>query len=340
MIRKKLRIAIITCFDRPLNSEAHGYYYRLYHLVNGLTERGHHVTVLAHPDSKIKGHLIKADAKKINWETQLARYTEFLKNYGDKFDIINAQTDHMCCYLTPLIKTPMVHTVIYGGFNDVPAAQEALVIFKKQNFITLSNSLKKVYPYLNWQGVVYNGLDIKAFKFQPKPKNYLLFLARVHHNKGIMEAIQAAHESGEKLIIAGMADEHYFNKYIKPKLNQNISYFGHANFKQKVELLRNAKALLHPHLLPEGFGNSMIEAQACGTPVIAYPYGSTSEVVQHGKTGFIVKNVRQMKAAIKRINKIDRTDCRDFVAQKFNLEQMIQGYENVYYKIINKSGSL
>jgi glycosyltransferase involved in cell wall biosynthesis len=292
---------------------------------------------LAHPDSKIKGRLIKAKVKEINWETQLACYTEFLKNYSDQFDIINAQTDHMCCYLTPFIKTPMVHTVIYGGFNDIPVVQEALTIFKKQNFITLSNSIKKVYPYLNWQGVVYNGLDIEAFKFQSKPKNYLLFLARIEPNKGIMEAIQAAQESGEKLIIAGMADKNYFAKYIKPKLNKNISYFGRANFKQKVTLFRNAKALLHPHLLPEGFGNSMIEAQACGTPVIAYPYGSTAEVVQNNKTGFIVKNVQEMKAAIKKINKIQRTDCRDFVAQKFNLEQMVQGYEDIYYKIVNKN---
>jgi glycosyltransferase involved in cell wall biosynthesis len=337
MTRKKLRIAIITRFGMPLNSEAYGYYYRLYHLVNGLTDRGHQVTVLAHPDSKIKGRLVKAEVKEINWETQLACYTEFLKNYGDQFDIINAQTDHMCCYLTPFIETPMVHTVIYGGFNDIPVVQETLEIFKKQNFITLSNSLKKVYPYLNWQGVVYNGLDIEAFKFQPKSKNYLLFLTRVEPPKGIMEAIQAARESGEQLIIAGMADEHYFAKYIKPKLNKKISYFGCANFKQKVTLLRNAKALLHPHLLPEGFGNSMIEAQACGTPVIAYPHGSTAEVIQHGKTGFIVKDVQQMKAAIKKINKIQRADCRDFVAQKFTLEQMVQGYEDVYYKIVNKS---
>jgi len=194
-----------------------------------------------------------------------------------------------------------------------------------------------ILSILNWQGVVYNGLDIEAFKFQAKPKNYLLFLARVESNKGVMEAIQAAHESGEQLIIAGVVDEHYFAKQIKPKLNKNISYFGSANFKQKVRLLRNAKALLHPHLLPEGFGNSMIEAQACGTLVIAYPYGSTSEVVQDGKTGFIVKDVKQMKAAIKRINTIQRVDCRDFVAQKFTLEQMIQGYEDVYYKIVNKS---
>jgi hypothetical protein len=89
MTRKKLRIAVITRFNAPLNSAAHGYYYRLYHLVNGLTDRGHQVTVLAHPDSRIKGQLIKAEVKKINWETQLARYTKFLKNYGNQFDIIN-----------------------------------------------------------------------------------------------------------------------------------------------------------------------------------------------------------------------------------------------------------
>lgn len=334
-MKKKLKIAIVSRFGVPLKKTSEGYYCRLYYLINGLVERGYEVTVLAHPASKIKAKLIGASVKKIEWETQLITFANFLKKYGNQFDIINAQTDHICCFFAPFIKTPIVHTMIFGQFWE--QVKETLKIVKDQYFITNSQATKNQYPYLNWQGVVYNGLEVNQFQFNNKPKNYLLYLSRINHAKGIEIAIKAVKQTRDKLIITGQADDkNYFKKIIKPQLNKNITYFGIANFKQKVNLLKNAKALLHPHLYPESCSNTMIEAQACGTPVIAYPYGSTAEVIQNKKTGLIVEDVNGIKEAIKNISHIDRLDCRLFVAKKFTVEKMVDGYERIYQKICVK----
>ena len=328
-----MKIGIITRFGMPLKKDAFGYYYRLHYLVNELVNRGHQVIVLAHPKSKVQGQLIKANVKNMEWETQLITYANFLKKYGDKLDIINAQTDHMCCFLAPFVKIPIVHTIIYGGFW--PQVEEILQVAKKQYFTTISQGNKKCYPFLNWQGVVHNGLEKSQFEYNNKPDDYLLFLGRVCHEKGVEEAIEAANLAGKKLIIAGQpSSETYFNSIIKPKINKNIKYFGIANFNQKIKLFKNAKAVLHPHLLPEGFGNTMIEAQACGTPVIAYPYGSSPEVIKDKKTGFIVKDIKGMVSAIKKIDKINRQDCRDFVEKNFSIKKMVDGYENIFKKIV------
>jgi len=318
----------------PIAENGYGYYARLWHLANGLADRGHKITLLGHPKSKIKGRLIKAAAKKIEWETQLGIYADFIKNYGNEFDLINAQTDHLCCYFAPFIKTPVLHTIIFGSFWS--QVEEALKIFKDQNFSTLSEANKKHYPFLNWRGVVHNGLDLNKFEYNEKPDDYFLFLSRVNREKGAEEAIRLAKKTGIKLIIAGQAEKNYFETAIRPNLDGKITYFGIADFKQKIKLLKKAKALIHPHLYPEGFGNSMIEAQACGTPVIAYPFGSTSEVVNENKSGLIAKNFKELKGAVKNIEKINRSDCRRWIEENFTLKKMIDGYEELYLKIIKK----
>lgn len=327
-----MKIGIITRFGKPLNNQIDGYYYRLHYLANGLVERGHEVTVLAHPDSEVKAKLVKAKVEKIEWETQLATYTNFLKKYGDQFDIINAQTDHLCCFFTPFVKTPIIHTMIFGHFWD--QVKIALKIFKNQYFSSISQSNKRCYPFLNWQGIVYNGLNTRQFKFNDRPEDYLLFLGRVVYEKGVEDAIQIAKETKNKLIIAGESTKDYFEEKIRPKLDKNITYVGPANFKKKTKLLQGARALLHPHLYAEGFGNSLIESQASGTPVIAYPHGSTPEVVRDKKTGFIVENVAQAKEALKNIDQIKRADCRKFIEDNFTIERMVLGYEEMFKKVI------
>jgi len=330
-----MKIGIITRFGKPLNDQIDGYYYRLHYLANGLVERGHSVTVLAHPDSDIKAKLVKAKVEKIEWETQMATYANFLEKYADQFDVINAQTDHLCCFFSPFIKTPIIHTMIFGHFWD--QVRMALKVFKNQYFSSISYSNKKCYPFLNWQGIIYNGLNTDQFKFNANPKDYLLFLGRVVHEKGVEDAIQIAKETKSKLIIAGESTKEYFEEKIKPKLDRNITYVGPVDFKKKIKLFREAKALLHPHLYAEGFGNSLIEAQASGTPVIAYPHGSTPEVVMDKKTGFIVKNIKEAKEALKNIDKIKREDCRKFVEDNFTIEKMVDGYEEMFKKVIVQS---
>ncbi len=334
-----MKIGIIARLGIPVAKNSYGYYSRLHYLANGLVDRGHEVVVLGAPGSQIKGKLVSAKIKKINWETELATYLDFFKQYGDKLDIINCQTDHMCCFFAPLVKAGVVHTIIFGGFWD--EVEEALHKVKYQYFMTISQGNKKRYPYLNWQDVIYNGIDIKRFKFNEYPKDYLLFLSRVCKDKGVEDAIKLARQTKSKLIIAGRPEsEDYFQRAIKPCLNKNIEYFGIADFKEKIELFRNARALIHPHLAPEGFGNSIVESQACGTPVIAYPYGSTSEVIKNKKTGFIVNNYQEMKKAVKDIDKIDRKNCRRFVEDKFTLERMIDNYEKLFKKIAKKKKAI
>ncbi|NOQ68415.1 glycosyltransferase [Patescibacteria group bacterium] len=193
-------------------------------------------------------------------------------------------------------------------------------------------------PDLNYVATVYNGLDIKRFEFKKKHKNYLAFLGRFSFEKGVDTAVKVAAKSGEKIKIAGnIWGNGFYNEKVEPHLKkgeiENVGLLG----KDKLsDFLGGAKALLFPIRWEEPFGLVMIEAMACGVPVIAFNRGSVSEVVKHGKTGFIVENEEEMIEAIKNIDKIDREECRKHVEENFTVEKMVDGYENAYRKILNK----
>ncbi|MCK4892129.1 MAG: glycosyltransferase family 4 protein, partial [Candidatus Pacebacteria bacterium] len=210
---------------------------------------------------------------------------------------------------------------------------------KKTNFVSISfNQRTHTDIKFNYTGTIYNGININDFTFNPKPKNYLVWLGRIHYGKGLWNAINAAKISKEKLIIAGNitceTDEKYFQS-VKPMIDgKQIKYIGEVDSRKKNELLGNAKAVLFPTIWEEPFGLVMIEAMACGTPVIGFNKGSVSEVIKDGKTGFIVKDDKEMIKAIKNIDKIDRAECRKHVEKYFTIEKMVDGYEEVYEKII------
>lgn len=208
---------------------------------------------------------------------------------------------------------------------------------KNQYYISISDAQRKPAPDLNWAGTIYNGLDLKEFPFSEKPKNQLLFLGRILPTKGADLAIKAALRMGEKLIIAGAPKEgEYWEKKIKPYLGKNIKYVGNIPYEKTYKYYGEAKATLCPIQWEEPFGLTFIESMACGTPVIAFDRGSAREVIQDGKTGFVVKNVEEMIKAIKNIDKIDRDNCRKWVEKKFTVEKMVSDYEKVFYKILNR----
>lgn len=204
--------------------------------------------------------------------------------------------------------------------------------------ISISNNQRKAAPFLPYTATIYDGVDINQFQYAPAHNNHLLFVGRIVPNKGVREAVEVARKTGERLTIIGPTyREHmdYFNTYIKPYLNEKIEYLGHVPHNEIMRYFQNAKALLVPIQWEEPFGMTMVEAMACGTPVIAFRRGAAPEVVKDGKTGFIVKSVAEMIAAVKKIPDIQRIDCRNHVKRNFSIDKMIDNYETTFQKIID-----
>ncbi len=204
-----------------------------------------------------------------------------------------------------------------------------------QHYISISNAQRKPAPGLNYATTIYNGVNLKAFPFSPDHDDHLLFVGRLHPEKGVAEAVTAARLSGEKLLIIGPpVTGDYWEKQIAPYLNDRIQYLGFIPRDQLYKYYQRAKALLVPIRWEEPFGLVLTEAMACGTPAIAFNRGSVPEIVVDGKTGFIVGDVDGMVAAIKKVSRIARCDCRIHVEKNFSIENMIDDYERVFLKHI------
>lgn len=304
----------------------------------GLIKEGHEVTLFATGDSISSG---RVDAV-INTgyeedRTMDAKVVECLhiSNLMEKaadFDIIHNNFDFLPLTYSKLIKTPMVTTI--HGFSS----PKIIPVYKKYNksssYISISNSDRS--SELNYLATVYNGLRLSDFEFQEKPKNYLLFMGRIHPEKGAAEAIKIAEKVGLPLKIAGIIqDQEYFDKQVKPYLNEEIRFEGHVGPIVRNQLLGNALALLHPISFNEPFGLSVAESMLCGTPVVAYNKGSMPELIKHGKSGFLVDTKEEAAEALGDLNQISRLDCRKWAESQFSQEKMVQEYLTVYQMIID-----
>ena len=303
-------------------------------------------------------------------QLQLTIYEQLMasKMYEDaqknKYDIIHAF--HLTPKILPFVnltKTPTVFTLHDPMLASWNKFIEHCPWKNKANYISISDNQRKGMPDLNYAGTVYNGMEIEKFEFRDsetkeekelsseaselssfsssnkKQGDYLAFLGRYSAEKGADTAVSVAVNSKEKLKMAGTIwGEGFYDQKIKPYLKKGvIEDYGFLKEKKEVsDLLRNAKALLFPIRWEEPFGLVMIEAMACGTPVIAFKKGSVPEIVKHGKTGFVVENEKEMIEAIKNIDQIKRKDCRKYVEESFTVEKMIDGYEEVYERIVNR----
>ena len=261
---------------------------------------------------------------------------EKLISLQDQFDIIH---DHCEFYTAPyskFLKPPIITTLHH------PLTEETIILYKKFpniNFIAISKNQRRLGPGINIVKTIYHGLPIEKYDFNPEPKNYLLWLSKIMPEKGIAQAIDIAKLSGENLIISGNIPPEYgdyFDFRIKPLIDgKKIQFVGASDFSKKIELLKNAKAFLFPVKRPEPFGLVVIEAMACGTPVIAFKEGSMPELIEDGKTGFLVKNIEEACQSLKKINKISREYCREYVKKNFNLKRMVNRYEKLYKKVLS-----
>jgi len=361
--KRKLKIAQLSTpfFDVPPKTYG-GTELVAYNLCEGLTKRGHKVTLFATGSSKTSAKLeyvfkkalglnwheklLSPLAQKLFWAYALPCLYHAILPYekAKEFDIIHNHFHYFGLFFASLTKTPTVTT--YHG--DISTAQNCLIEklifekYKKANWVAISYSQKKRAKIkLNFVGVVHNGIDIKKFPYSEKHQNYLAWLGRITKKKGILEAIKLAKETGEKLLIAGIVnprDQEFFQKEVKPQIdNKQIFYLGPANHRKKVNLLKNAKALVYPISWEEPFGLVMVEAQACGCPVIAYKRGAVPEVVKNKKTGFVISpklGLYGLKEALRNIDYIERKECRKWVEENFTVEKMVQKYEEIYYKIL------
>jgi len=309
-------------------------------LADELVKQGHKVTVFGTGQSKTKAKV--ASVRQKPWKNDYSEPIEYLNianafNDAKKFDIIHTHVEHKAAMFASLTKnTPCLMSLRYGEFFEDEI--KILKKYKNLNWLTNSNALAKKLSFIKFKGVVYNGLDLNRYPFNENPKDYLLFLARLSPQKGPDIAIKAAKRLGLKLILAGKTvkgDQKFLNEKVSPFINgKQIKYIGEVGFSKKIELLKNAKALLHPNLVFEACSNTILEAQACGVPVVAYNNGSNKELVINKKTGFIVNNLDSTLKAIKNVDSINRKACRKNIENNFNVSKMANDYLKIYKKII------
>jgi glycosyltransferase involved in cell wall biosynthesis len=200
--------------------------------------------------------------------------------------------------------------------------------------VAISEAQRSFRPELNWVATVHNAIDVNGFPYQDDKEDYVLFLGRMSHEKGVHLAIDAAMAAGQRLVIAAKCEDdlekEYFQEYVEPRLGPGAEYVGEASGPGKRDLLRTARCLLLPLLWEEPFGLVMIEALACGTPVVALRRGAAPEIVIDGVTGFVCDEPDELPAALREVDRIDPALCRRDAERRFDLSVMVQGYERVY----------
>lgn len=239
--------------------------------------------------------------------------------------------------LAPLYpEIPIIH-ILHDEMNEARKEMIELHSSPNQYFISISDNQRRDMPDLNYAGTVYNGIEPDDFPFSDESEDYLMFSGRIMQAKGVREAVQVAIQSKHRLLIAGnlsKQDYWYFDEHIKPFLDDKILFLGMLDRDQLVKYYQKAKAVLVPIQWEEPFGLTMIEANACGAPVIAFRRGSVPEIIKDGKTGYIVDNSAEMIMAIEKINKLKRRDCHDHVKKHFSRDLMVKNYEKVIEGVI------
>jgi len=308
-------------------------------ITEGLVDRGWDVTLFATNDSITKAKLCSVIEKGYEEDhTQIPKVSECLHisyclERADEFDLIHNNFDYLPLTFTRFINTPILTTI--HGFSS-PDILRVYHSYKDTYYVSISDSDRDdQLPYL---ATVYNGIDLSNLTFREKAGDKLVFLGRIHPDKGTELAIEVAKKCGKDLIIAGIIqDQQYFDDLIKPHINaSSIQYIGPVNPVQRNALLKQAYAIIHLNTIPERFGLVMAESMAAGVPVIAMDLGSCREVIEDNVTGYLVNNVDQAAKAVGKINKIERHKCRKRVEENFTIDCMVSAYEKVYEEIFRR----
>jgi glycosyltransferase involved in cell wall biosynthesis len=315
------------------------------YLTEELVRAGHDVTLFASGDSITRARLIPACRGSLRLNKHcvdhLAHHLVMIDQVLEQarnFDVIHFHTDYLHFPVARYLPVPHVTTL--HGRLDIPDLIPVYDRFRDIPVISISNAQRKPLPWANWAGTIYHGLPPDFFRFQPNPGNYLAFLGRISPEKRADRAIEIAKRAGMPLKIAAKVDrvdKRYFKRVIEPLLDaSHVEWVGEISDREKDDFLGNAYALLFPIDWPEPFGLVMIEAIACGTPVIAYDGGAVPEVIKDGQTGFIAKNLEDAAEAVHRVSEISRAHCRKIFEKRFTVTRMARDYVRIYRRTIDR----
>lgn len=351
---KKLRIGQISPLNIAIPPRKYGGTERvIYSLCEELPRRGHEVFLFGTKEDKTSARLIPILPKGL-WSLPATSertpyYTYAMSRIAQearrlKLDILHDHLGPLALSLHGIADNiPIIHTL------HVPTNADRARVYKLMGIplVSISHNQRIPFSRLNYVATIYNGVDTEKFAFNGSPQNYLLWvgeLTTVKRKKGILEAIAVAKKTKMRLIVAGKIpsvqqkeDFAVFKTRIEPEFKKkDIIYVGETAQKQLIALYQNAYVLLFPIQWEEPFGLVMIEAMACGTPVIAFRRGSVPEIIVDKKTGFIVETVAEMAKAVQKIDQIDRNAVRNHVERNFSKERMVDGYEKLYYELCQK----
>jgi glycosyltransferase involved in cell wall biosynthesis len=312
------------------------------YLTEELVRQGHDVTLFASGDSITQARLVPCSERSLRLDGRivdpLAHHFLLLEEVfarAAEFDVLHFHVDYLHFPLSRRNHTPHLTTLhgrldmvdlypLYRKFGDVPV-------------VSISRAQRQPLPWINWQGTVYHGLPADLYRPSAAHGDYLLFLGRISPEKRVDRAVEIARRSGRRLKVAAKVDavdRKYFRK-IESLLNQpHVECVGEVGESEKQELLENAYALLFPIDWPEPFGLVLIEAMACGTPVIAYRCGAVPEIVEDGVTGFIVDNLDAAVNAVEEIARLDRVLCRSRFDERFSAARMAADYLKIYERLL------
>ncbi|HWO89089.1 MAG TPA: glycosyltransferase family 4 protein [Gemmatimonadales bacterium] len=318
------------------------------YLTEELHRQGHEVTLFASGDSVTAARLVAACRRSLRLDKhcvdQMAHHVLMLERVfqcAGEFDVVHFHVDYLHFPLSR--RKSLVHVTTLHGRLDIPDLEPLYREFREMPVVSISNAQREPLPWANWQATVYHGLPDDLYRFRPEAGTYFAFLGRISPEKRVDRAIEIAKRVGMPLKIAAKVDRvdsDYFQGVVAPLLRDPlIEYVGEIGDGEKDEFLGNAYALLFPIDWPEPFGLVMIEAMACGTPIIAYRQGSVAEVIEEGHTGFIVTTLEDAVEAARRIPELSRKRCREVFEQRFTARRMAADSLQVYERLVGSKCS-
>ena len=305
-------------------------------IAEGLVDSGDDVTLFATLDSVTRGALDGvcptgyAEDQTLYGRVWEALHVSHALARSGEFDLVHSHLDWLPLAFAAHCRAPLLTTI--HGFSDpriLPAYRTA-----GSSYVSISDADRR--PELDYVATVHHGIDLTALPFSATGGQDLVVLGRIHPDKGTADAIEIARRAGRRLLICGIVqDERYFREYVEPHVDgDRVVYLGSVGPAQRAQVLGSATALLHPIAFAEPFGLAVVEAMACGTPVIAYPRGSMPEVIDDGVTGFLVKGVEAAVAAVPRVAALERAVIRGVAERRFSKERMVADYRAVYAKLL------